>query len=549
MSEQQTKLKKEQPHRRLQDNLIRSIMILMSLLFLVFAGLQSHFYRRETEDDFEEQALSYAKIAARLVERADIEKYAATHTKDEAWYAISDRLEFLWEAGESKYLYIVIPQENGYLYLWDIGDGNGVCDLGDFDDYYAGGDRVMMEALQAPAGEHRRMVSNHPVYGYVVSVFTPVYNPDHPEKAVALACVDLDLTEINEDIWYFLRYAIGILILFMIAAAIGFYFGARKTIVNPIKKLEKLADGYVHDQMAKGVVLDPDIHTGDEIEALANAFTSMSAQMRVYIQDLEKAIKEEESVRAELDVSRRVQEAMLPRTFPAFPDLPQVDLYASMHAAKEVGGDFYDYFRIDEDRIGFCIADVSGKGIAAAMFMAYSKTLMRIEAQNVDDPGTVFTTVNKLLCENNEAEMFVTSFLAVLNLRTRQLTYVNAGHCPPLLRHAGGEYTYMKLRPGFVLAGIDTIQYRAYQIELQPGDELMLYTDGVTEAMNSSQELFGEERLKEVLNRDPGGTSEEQIGKITEALKEFSGTAPQFDDVTMLSFRLLSERLDIHEEI
>lgn len=537
--------RKAEPSHRIQDTLIRSIMIMITVLVFVFGGLQIHFYRTETEDDFKEKAASYCKMAAQLSRRADIGKYASTLEKDDEWYLIKERLHFLWSAGNSKYVYIVIPQETGYLYIWDEGSGQGVCDLGDFDEYYSGGDYVMKEAFTLPEGETRQMVSRHPVYGYVVSVFTPVYNLDN--EAIALACVDLDAEEINDDISKFLRVSIGFLVLLMIFSAVGFYLQTNSLIVKPIKKLEQLAAGYVSTQMTEGIVLDPDIHTGDEIEALANAISSMSAQMCVYISDIQKAIKQEEAVRAALDVSRRVQEAMLPRTFPAFPDLPQVDLYAVMNAALDVGGDFYDFFQIDDDRIGICIADVSGKGIPAAMFMAYAKTLLRIQSQNEPDPGDVFTTVNRILCEHNEADMFVTAFLAILNLKTMQMTYVNAGHCPPLIRHAGENYSYMKLRPGFILAGMDTIRYRSQQADLLPGDELLLYTDGVTEAMNEQKELFGEERLRNLVDEGIGLTSKELTEKILNGVREFVGEAPQFDDITMLSFRLLSGTVNTEE--
>ena len=528
-----------EPTRGIQETLLRSILILITILVFVFGGLQVHFYRTETEEDFEEKAASYCKIAAHLTMRADVRKYATTLVKDEDWYLIKERLQFLWSAGQSKYVYIVIPEETGYLYIWDVGSGDGVCDLGDFDEYYSGGEKVMREAFLLPEGECRKMVSKHPVYGYVVSVFTPVYNLDH--EPIALACVDLDIGEINGDISRFLRISIGFLVLLMIFSAIGFYLQTNALIVKPIKKLERLAAGYVSNQMTEGIVLDPDIHTGDEIEALANALSSMSSQMCVYIADIQKAIKQEETVRAELDVSRRVQESMLPRKFPAFPELPQVDLYASMDAAREVGGDFYDFFRIDDDRIGFCVADVSGKGIPAAMFMTYAKTLLRIQSQNEEDPGDVFTTVNRILCEHNEEDMFVTAFLAVVNMKSMVMTYVNAGHCPPLFRHAGENYSYMKVRPGFILAGIDTVKYRSQQTDLLPGDELFLYTDGVTEATNEQKELFGEERLRNLANEGIGLTSKELTEKILEGITEFVGAAPQFDDITMLSFRLLSE--------
>ena len=225
---------------------------------------------------------------------------------------------------------------------------------------------------------------------------------------------------------------------------------------------------------------------------------------------------------------------MLPRIFPAFPERTEFDIYATMNPAKEVGGDFYDFFLVDDDHLAVVIADVSGKGVPAALFMVIAKTLIKNHAQNREDPGAVFTQTNAQLCEGNDAGLFVTAWMGILEISTGKFIYVNAGHNPPLLKRAGGQFEWLKSRPGFVLAGMEGVRYRENSLQLEPGDRLYLYTDGVTEATNGAQELFGEERLQQVLNDDPDLPVEELLPKVKNSIDVFVGDADQFDDITML---------------
>ena len=205
-----------------------------------------------------------------------------------------------------------------------------------------------------------------------------------------------------------------------------------------------------------------------------------------------------------------------------------------MYTAKEVGGDFYDFYFVDEDTLAFLIADVSGKGIPAAMFMMTSKTLLKSYAESGMSVDEVFTSANEKLCEGNEADMFVTAWMGLLNVKTGLLTFANAGHTPPLVRHGAGSFTYLKSRPGFVLAGMDGIRYRKNEFQLSPGDMLYLYTDGVTEATDLHNELYGEDRLLDVLNHHTGSDAEALCTAVKADVDAFVGKSPQFDDITML---------------
>lgn len=244
-------------------------------------------------------------------------------------------------------------------------------------------------------------------------------------------------------------------------------------------------------------------------------------------------------IETELNVATQIQSDMLPRIFPAFPERREFDIYASMTPAREVGGDFYDFFLLDRDRLAMVIADVSGKGVPAALFMVVTKTLLKNAVQTGLSPKEALEKVNNQLCENNEAEMFVTVWLGIYEISTGKLTAANAGHEYPAICRAGGSFELLKDRHGFVLAGMENVRYREYELEIGVGDTLFVYTDGVTEATDESGNLYGTDRMLAALNQNqkhkPG--PEELLHQIKTDIDRFVDTAPQFDDITMLSIQ------------
>ncbi|MBQ2830716.1 MAG: SpoIIE family protein phosphatase [Oscillospiraceae bacterium] len=283
------------------------------------------------------------------------------------------------------------------------------------------------------------------------------------------------------------------------------------------------------------------VETRDEIASLADAFNGMTGSLKKHIADLTAVTAEKERIGAELNVATDIQASMLPSIFPAFPERSEFDIYATMVPAKEVGGDFYDFFMVDDEHLGIVMADVSGKGVPAALFMVIAKTLIKNHAQNGEKPEDVFTNVNNQLCESNDAGMFVTGWMAVLNIRTGELTYANAGHNPPLLRRADGGFEYLHSTPGFVLAGLEGMQYTQSNLTLRSGDALYLYTDGVTEATDLNEQLYGEERLQAVLNANADASLSQLLAAVKADVDAFVGEAPQFDDITMLALRFTGD--------
>lgn len=243
-----------------------------------------------------------------------------------------------------------------------------------------------------------------------------------------------------------------------------------------------------------------------------------------------KAMKTE----AELSVAANIQQSMLPCIFPAFPERAEFDIYATMTPAKEVGGDFYDFFLVDEDHLAMVMADVSGKGVPAALFMMISKTLIKNAAQSGLSPKEALEKVNDQLCENNEAGLFVTVWLGILEISTGKMKCVNAGHEYPAIKRRGESFSLLQDRHGFVLAGMEGAKYREYELELAGGDSLFVYTDGVAEATNANQELYGTARMVEALNRKKDISCKELLGLIHQDVDAFVGEASQFDDITML---------------
>lgn len=302
------------------------------------------------------------------------------------------------------------------------------------------------------------------------------------------------------------------------------YFLIKKLVVDNMVKINKSL------AMITGGNLDTvvNVRTNEEFASLSDDINSTVVTLKHYIAEAAARIDRE------LEFARSIQHSAIPSVFPPYPGHSEFDIYATMDTAKEVGGDFYDFYFVGENRLGFLIADVSGKGIPAAMFMMTAKTIIKGYAESGKPVDEVFTTANEKLCESNDAGMFVTAWMGVLDTVTGKVEFANAGHNPPLVRHAGGGFEYLRSKPGFILAGMDGIKYRKNEFTLAPGDEIYLYTDGVTEATDSENNLYGEERLLALLN-SMGDLSGEEICRAVKAdIDAFVGDAPQFDDITML---------------
>lgn len=317
-----------------------------------------------------------------------------------------------------------------------------------------------------------------------------------------------------------------------------------KNIVGPIEKLSEAAKKFAERPTNTDEIIAPElisIKTGDEISILAQSFNSMMTDITDYMVDLKTVTAEKERIGAELDIATHIQASMLPCIFPAFPDREEFDVFASMTPAKEVGGDFYDFFMVDDTHLAIVMADVSGKGVPAALFMVIGKTLLKDHTQPGRDLGEVFSEVNELLCASNSEGLFITAFEGVLDLATGEFNFVNAGHEMPFICSREGAFKPYKIKPGFVLAGMEEMKYKAGSLALNPGDKVFLYTDGVTEAANAQNELYGMKRLEGALNQNRNAAPDDLLPSIKADIDQFVGEAPQFDDITMLCMEYKSK--------
>jgi phosphoserine phosphatase RsbU/P len=346
---------------------------------------------------------------------------------------------------------------------------------------------------------------------------------------------------VSSQVYRHIGIAMAVLVLVFLSMLVGVTIVSRRMahqITAPIMALEEgakvIGDGNLEHRLQ--------VESGDEIQQLGETFNKMAGDLSRYIHDLTVTTAAKERIQSELKLATDIQASLLPRIFPPFPDRTEIDLFALMDPAKEVGGDFYDFFFLDEHRICLVIGDVSDKGVPAALYMMVAKTLLKSEALRDADPAQILERTNSILALDNDSSMFVTVFCAILDTDTGQLDCANAGHLPPLIQKTDGSTTHHSFSPGFVLGPMPDISYRTEQIMLQPGELFLLYTDGVNEAVNPGLEEYGEQRLLACVNSCPNGTPEEIILAIRAEVQGFANGAQQSDDITMLAVRYLGKQ-------
>jgi sigma-B regulation protein RsbU (phosphoserine phosphatase) len=520
---------------------MKSVLVVVAMALVMAAAAVTMSYRTyaDTMDEhYERLTVNLARTAATQMDYARLQGYIATGQKDDEYGRLRGILKDIQSSNNVKYLYILQlrPDQGQTFTVMDTEDG---VELGAID-----------ELVQTMPEEEDALVyiSNTETYGWLCSAMVSMR--DDSGKTFAVMCVDISMNDVMADRYGFLASVIAVVCAIMAALGVMIVLLVGRFVVNPINRLAAAAGSFVtdrsggetgrvlpaarHDPAVASAISRLDIRTGDEIESLSEAIKTMEREINAYIDDLTAVTAEKERIGAELDVARHIQSSLLPCVFPPFPDRTELDIYATMTPAKEVGGDFYDFFLIDDDRLAMVMADVSGKGVPAALFMVIAKTLLKNSVQAGLSPGAVLEHVNNQLCENNDAEMFVTVWLGILEISTGKLTCASAGHEYPILQRAGGAYELIKDKHGFVLAGMEGARYQEYELQLDLGDRLFLYTDGVTEATSADKELFGVRRMLEALNRVKGCASQELLRRVKEEIDAFVGDAPQFDDITML---------------
>lgn len=330
--------------------------------------------------------------------------------------------------------------------------------------------------------------------------------------------------------------SVGGIILALIVLQIMLY----RRAVKPVSRIQSIVREYKNNKDSDEVIARmSEIKERNEFGLLSEDIAELAKEIDYYTKQNMKLAGERERVAAELDMARRLQASQLPTQMPAFPDRQDIDVFASMTPAKEVGGDFYDYFLIDDDHLAIVVADVSGKGIPAALFMMMTKMLLTDNAMTGMPPHEVLERTNDTICKHNELEMFVTMWFGVLEISTGRITAANAGHEYPVVRHKDGQFEVLKDTHDFIVGGMEGMAYRQYELELEKGSMLFLYTDGAPEATRADKQMFGMKRLVDALNENPNDTPQVLLERVRARIDEFVGDEPQFDDLTMLGITIL----------
>ncbi len=530
---------------KLLPKFILSLAILGAVLTVTISFFSYENSKTYLEGMYASKVLNGSRSIADMLNAEDVRAIISENGEQSASYAkVVKLLETQKKDSDITFLSLTVPDEDSVTFYIDVcvpkmGDDpanqisygsnipyvDAASDENDLQNY-----KTAWEYYSAGKDLDEPLITDNS-YGYNYTSASPVF--DENGNTIAEIQYILDMSEVRHQLNSFLYSMLAISLAIVLIAILAYMLFVRKVVTTPIGKLAAFTKEITDSGEFENQQIT--IRTGDEIEDLGNSFNFMLKELENYIENLSRVTAEKERISAELDIAAQIQASMLPCIFPAFPEREEFEIFASMTPAKEVGGDFYDFFMVDDTHLAIVVADVSGKGVPAALFMVIGKTLIKDHTLPGRDLGEVFSSVNELLCEANSEGLFITAFEGVLDLVSGEFTFVNAGHEPPFICRKGENgYEAYKIRPGFVLAGMEGMRYKAGNITLSEGDKIFQYTDGVTEATDAANELYGMDRLGAVLSRYVDLSPTQLLPKVKEDIDAFVGEAPQFDDITML---------------
>ena len=480
----------------------------------------------------------------------DNEQCAKLSPEDQKLYAeiayswLITRIDQIKQSYHISYLFCVIPEDNfeGQFFVFSGAKKFAVRGTKQEEAYILGKRVPVNESQKFAMREAIRNSSHLADAGAYVDYYANLCSFDSNNVLIGLT---YDLSDLRADIKMKTRSGATLailnqLILSLICLALILFF-----VLRPLKKVQSCILEYKNSKDSKTVTRGlSQINAHNEIGNLSDDVSNMICEIDAHIEKIEHITAEKERISAEMELATRIQYSMLPSIFPPFPDRKEFSIYASMDPAKEVGGDFYDFFLVDDDHLCMVIADVSGKGVPAALFMMASKIILANNAKMGKSPSQILTDTNNAICSNNPERMFVTVWLGILEISTGKLTAANAGHEYPAIKRADSGFELYKDKHGLVIGGMEGIQYKEYEIQLEKGDRLFVYTDGVPEATNSENQLFGTDRMVKALNEMPYADPLQILKNIRKNVDGFVNGAEQFDDLTMLCIEYKGKDID-----
>ena len=529
-------MQKTKTRRSLSRRITAQIAILMLIMtvavtFISIRALRSTYMRL-----YSEKAQDIVRLLSSEVDGDRLDAYVETGVTDEYYDWLKEEFDrFKAEFTNIQYLYLFYPESDRWIYIVEghkAGDDPELFSyLGDIYEYGETEYAYLVADVQAGRASTELIQGADVGYGQTISAWSPVF--DSEGKVAAMVQADCILSNLNAVVRPHAARIVGVLLLLMLLVLLLAIRILRRNVAEPLTQLTKMVDSYEH-----GTVNEAKLKHNDEIQWLATSFTDMTRRIDAYTDEVAHATAEKERISAEYNVATQIQADILPNEFPAFPDHTEFDIFASMTPSLEIGGDFYDFFMIDEDHLGLVIGDVSDKGVPAAMFMVIVKTLIKNRALQGFSPAEVLTSVSEQLAEGNKASMFATVWLAVLELSTGKGVASNAGSEHPILRRAGKRFEMQEYRHNPPVGAIEGIRFRDHGFQLEPGDTLFVHTDGITSVKNAKEEEFSNARIMEALNREPDATPSVLVQTVQFAVESFMGDhQSRTDDLTMLTLK------------
>ncbi len=526
--------------RKFTNSLIKPIFNAMIVLIMVLSagvGITGYYeFAHVLKEQYRDVANGIGQFISMGIDTSKFDYYLETEKPDDEYNQTRDMMMRIVESEDCQAIYVakVDTKTNERVYIYNASQNPQDENIYKIGYRYALNDNFKEIYATILDGKENSSNSSYTGRDKSFGSYThSIYPIRDGETVIAVVGVVKGMTQLDSARHSFISRILLIELILAVLTGVGWIFYMRQSLVKPIQRVSDAAENMV-EHLEDGTAPEIKIKRNDEIKQLADSVTMMYNEIGDYINKLESVTAEKERIGAELDVAAKIQTSMLPCIFPAFPNIPEIDIYATMDPAKEVGGDFYDFFMVDDEHLAFVVADVSGKGVPAALFMVIGKTLIKDHTAMCDDLGEVFTKVNNILCSSNSEEMFITAFEGVLNIKTGELRYVNAGHETPFICRRNGQYEPFKVKNGFVLAGMEGIKYKSGSIQLEPGDKIFQYSDGVPEATNIDLEQYGMERLGKALAQNSNETPTKLLGLVKADMDSFVGAAEQFDDITML---------------
>ena len=532
-------------------------VVFISILTTAIAGIGYKLYHDNVMDSYVSYTETVVEYAYRAADEYSFGDMIAAREMPDGYEKFRSELNKIKDCSDIEYLYAIYFDDINDIFSLhyainaktqeELSSGRPLseiysymgkpCEQGAFAD-----DTLLI--LQKAVKEKKRTIGTldgySDEYGHMLNGYHVIY--DSNDNAVGLICVEIDINMINKCVHRYINLVIITAFVLTVITIILYLFYIRHRLIKPILSIEKSSEAFVkqiHDNVAPEDLIYENVRisSGKELNLLADNVKSLADSVASYMSNLKTVTAEKERISAELNMAAAIQQSVLPHKFPPFPDRKEFELFASMTPAREVGGDFYDFFLIDEDHLGIVMADVSGKGVPAALFMMVSKVIIQSCAMLGSSAGETLSRTNEAISSNNQEGMFVTVWFGILEISTGRITAANAGHEFPAIMRAGSGFELFKDKHEFVVGGMAGIKYSEYEITLEPGDKLFLYTDGVPEATDNEKKMFGTDRMISALNENNDASPEEITDNVRNAVNKFVKDAEQFDDLTMLCLK------------